>query len=375
MGRCKAVLPLQGCRTVLESAFGALRGGCNGPVVVVTGYHVREVAAVAGRLPVCMVHNHDAALGMFSSLRRGVISLWEQEQGNRPLDGILVLPVDIPLVRPATCALLAESFAANRCAVTYPVFGGVRGHPPLLRADVAAAVLSHTGEGGLRAVLGGVEAAGGTVDEVAVADTGILEDMDTPEAYERLCRKSPCGGVPTDEEVAELFRIADTPQHVRDHGAAVAAAALCMARALNSARAASGLPRVHSDTVRAAALLHDICKGARHHEETAGLFLTRHGFAETGSIVAAHRDIDPAGTARITERELVLLADKFVRGTTLTPIAARFDERLREWAHDAAAVRDIGGRKARALALCAMLEEELNADVFVLLRESGVCAA
>lgn len=404
MGRCKAVLPLGDCAepTVLQAAVQAVQGGCNGPVAVVTGFHEAAVRAEAVRLGLPVVHNPDAASGMFSSVCAGIRALMQSadplsDSGRAsnsgisgdccdssvsgdsglysspdvPPDALFVLPVDIPLVRPETCALLTESFAARRDAVTYPTFDGERGHPPLLRRDVAEAALRHTGEGGLRAVLEQVAAQGGTECDVPVADAGILADMDTPEAYGVVREHYSSRNVPSEAEAAALLDLAQTLPHTRAHGKAVADAALCMARALRAVRgdapAAINLPLVY-----AAALLHDICKGAKHHERAGGLFLARYGFAEAGRIVAAHRDIDPAFVERAGERELVMLADKFVRGTRLVPIAERYDERLREWAHDAQAVADIGGRKERALALLALLERELGTDVHALLQRSGI---
>ncbi|WP_174406809.1 NTP transferase domain-containing protein [Desulfovibrio subterraneus] len=395
MGRCKAVLPLGDCAepTVLQAALQALQGGCNGPVVVVTGFHEAAVRAEAVRLGLPVVHNPDAASGMFSSVCVGIRALTQHgdqlpyscgaadsgasgDSGHDflpdfSLDALFVLPVDIPLVRPETCALLTESFAARHDAVTYPTFDGERGHPPLLRRDVAEAALRHTGEGGLRAVLEQVAVQGETECDVPVVDAGILADMDTPDAYGAVRERYSSRNVPSEAETAVLLDLAQTLPHTRAHGKAVADAALCMAEALHTVRgdvpAAIDLPLVY-----AAALLHDICKGAKHHERAGGLFLARYGFAEAGRIVAAHRDIDPAFVERVGERELVMLADKFVRGTRLVPIAERYDERLREWAHDAQAVADIGGRKERALALLALLERELGTDVHALLQRSGI---
>ena len=407
MGRCKAVLPLgdDAEPTVLQAAAQALQGGCNGSIVVVTGFHETAVRAEAARLGLPVVHNPDAASGMFSSVCAGIRALTQAldqlpdsgrisnpgisgdsdisgvsgvsgdfglySSPDVPLDALFVLPVDIPLVRPETCALLTESFAARRDAVTYPTFAGERGHPPLLRRDVAEAALRHTGEGGLRAVLEQVAVQGGAECDVPVADAGILADMDTPDAYGAVRERYSSRNVPSEAETAVLLDLAQTLPHTRAHGKAVADAALCMAEALHTVRgdvpAAIDLPLVY-----AAALLHDICKGAKHHERAGGLFLARYGFAEAGRIVAAHRDIDPAFVERVGERELVMLADKFVRGTRLVPIAERYDERLREWAHDAQAVADIGGRKERALALLALLERELGTDVHALLQRSGI---
>ncbi len=375
MGRCKAVLPLDDSTgtTVLQAAAETLQGGCNGPVIVVTGFHDTAVRAEAERLGLCTVHNPEADSGMFSSVRTGLQALLHTE--GQGVNAMFMLPVDIPLIRPATCALLAEAFAEHNAAVVYPTFCAERGHPPLIRADVAARAVVHSGEGGLRWVLEAAERSGLPVRDVPVADAGILADMDTPDAYEAGRARFATRNLPTEREISALLDVAETPDHVRAHGRCVAAVAVCMAKALNKMHPENGAAQLDCERIHAAGALHDICKGARHHEQAGGLFLTRHGFDAVGGIVAAHRDIDPGTVARLAERELVMLADKFVRGTTLVPIAERFDERLREWAHDAEAVRDIGGRKDRALALCAMLEAEAGEDILALLLRSNTCPA
>lgn len=406
MGHCKAVLPMEegtgaegsDGKSILAVAAAAMWQGCNGRIVVVTGFHDALVREEAIRLGLEVAHNFDAQSGMFSSVCTGLryllaedaqaVTKGDQEEisgRGQQAYGIMLLPVDIPLVRPETCALLAEAFATRKAAVTVPVCMGEQGHPPLLRYDTATRVLNHDGRDGLRGALEDAQADGATVCEVSVADSGMLMDVDTPQDYAvaRTCfaRKA----LPDDREIAALWHLAETGDAVRAHGACVAEAAVCLARALNSARTASetrkkagadrggGNALVDCELVRTAALLHDICKGARRHEESGGLFLTRYGFAQVGAIVAAHRDIDPETVSVLRERELVMLADKLVRGTSLVPVAERYDERLREWAHDAQATEEIGERKQRALALYERLQAELGESPYTVLQRSGEC--
>ncbi len=389
MGESKTTLQMAH-GSALAHAATALRGGVNGPIVVVTGFHEQAVREEATRLGLEIICNPAPERGMFSSIRCGLTAL----RGR--VDAAFVLPADMPLIRPATCALLAEAFRLHRAAVTYPCFYGERGHPPLLHAVSMDRALAHSGEGGLRVVLDAIErafraeeapsatrtaspapacrTAPTAVHEVETCDAGILADMDTPEDFARLATRSNAQTtpIPTRRECAALLDLAGTPPATRAHCRKVALAALLLLRVLRKRRSAStgnddSAPAKVRRLVWASALLHDICKGARHHETAGAVLLTRHGFPEVAEIVGAHRDIDPATATRIGPRELVMLADKFIQGTNLIPLEERYAVRLRQWAHAPEVVADISKRQNRASRLCAMLESEIGEGAFPLL--------
>ena len=125
---------------------------------------------------------------MFSSVTAGVATLGSE------VDSFFVLPVDVPLVRPATIRRLLRFYWQEQGEVFYPRFLGKRGHPPLISSRHAREIAGWQGEGGLKAALAQWEPAALDVD---VADENILLDMDTPEDYrllrekvERIDRKS-----------------------------------------------------------------------------------------------------------------------------------------------------------------------------------------
>lgn len=451
MGACKPLLPL-GASTVLAHVAKTLLPAINGPLVVVTGHHGDAVTAEALRLSLETAENTTPQDGMFSSVRTGLAHIVGR------VDGVLVLPADIPFVRTATCALVVEAFRRHRAAVTYPTLCGERGHPPLLDADTMRAVLASSGDGGLRGVLLALERQGGTTHDVAVADEGIVTDMDTPADHAQLVARHPLRHIPTPREREALLEMAGTPARVRAHCRMVARAALAMAAHLEATRrgfispfarqsaphgistsgahaeprsvpasttthamhaegnttlphtatahvacpppdvttgpvptcqpghmpdhmpgtardaaqqapAATASPqRLDRPLIHAAATLHDICKGTQRHEAAGGALLTRHGFPEVGSIIAAHRDIAPQAGPEIDEAALVMLADKYVRGVSLIPVEERFDERLREWAHRPDVACDIAARKARVLMVRDLFESETATELFPLLQ-------
>jgi len=341
MGQFKPLLPLSG-GTVLSHALNAFAGLA--PAIVICGNRAEELAPEVRALGARPVLNPDFETGMFSSVLAGVAALPPD------VEAFFVLPVDVPLVRPSTPRLLAEDWAAHRVPVTYARFCGERGHPPLLDASLVQPIMQHPGKDGLRGLLAGFEAEARDVD---VADRGVLFDLDRPEDYQQARERALALERPSPDEVRALWDLAGTPEPTRAHCRAVAAAALALGRALNAARPDMA---VDLELVRAAGLLHDVAKTERRHEQAGGEFLRRHGFPDLAGPVAEHRDLSLGPGARLGSREIVFLADKFVRGTQILPLRERYMEKIRQWAHEPEAKSAIEGRLARAELVLARYE-------------------
>lgn len=139
-------------------------------VVVVTTAAFADVArsAVAARDVVVLPEigsAQDAALGMGSSISAGVSA--------RPhADGWLILPGDMPLVRPAT--LLAVAQQLDRHPVAYAQHNGRRGHPVGFAAELYSELVALSGDEGARRLVARYPAFGVELD-----DPGILVDIDT----------------------------------------------------------------------------------------------------------------------------------------------------------------------------------------------------
>lgn len=91
--------------------------------------------------------------------------------------GWLVLPADLPLVRPDTLRRVAEALAG--AAAVQPQHEGRRGHPVAFGAGARDALLALTGERGAAPVLQALRARG-EVRDLVVDDIGTVTDIDTP---------------------------------------------------------------------------------------------------------------------------------------------------------------------------------------------------
>jgi molybdenum cofactor cytidylyltransferase len=90
--------------------------------------------------------------------------------------GWLVLPGDLPLVRPESLRAVAAGLADH--PVVVPHHHGQRGHPVGFRVECRAALLSLAGEQGAAPVVRRWTASGG-VESLALEDAGIVTDIDT----------------------------------------------------------------------------------------------------------------------------------------------------------------------------------------------------
>jgi molybdenum cofactor cytidylyltransferase len=186
MGRAKALLPSRDPRvSFLEQLAGALRVGGAADVLVVGRPEdtALEEKAASMEPPVRFVPNPHAHLGQLSSLVAGL------NVADRPgARAVLVAPVDTPLVSADTVAAILAAFDATLAPVVRPVHGGRHGHPVLFARAVFDDLRHADPSHGARAV---VAAHGSRVVNVEVDDPGVLEDIDTPDDYQRTFGRPP----------------------------------------------------------------------------------------------------------------------------------------------------------------------------------------
>jgi molybdenum cofactor cytidylyltransferase len=136
------------------------------PVVVVT---IQPLAATASHVvaarDVVVVPQALAALGMGHSIAAGIAA-----RADAP--GWLLLPGDMPMVKPAT--LLAVAAALEHHPVAYAQYQGRRGHPVGFAAELYSELMVLSGDEGARRIVARYPAIGVDVD-----DPGVLIDLDT----------------------------------------------------------------------------------------------------------------------------------------------------------------------------------------------------
>jgi len=182
MGSPKALLDFRGEPFVVRilEALEALEVKTR--VVVVGPDAPRIQPALAGH-DCLIVENTDVDGGPIASLRAALRAL----QPVRP-SAVLAWPVDLPHVRVTTVERLIETFRREPAPAVVPTFAERRGHPVLWGAALFEELLTSDAatRHGARAVL---HAHAGEIVPVAVDDPAVIDDLNTPEDYERLVRE------------------------------------------------------------------------------------------------------------------------------------------------------------------------------------------
>ncbi len=344
MGRFKPLLEIGGVPAVLRCVNLFREAGVN-DMVAVTGHKREILEPVLHEAGVRTVFNGQYGEGMFTSVRAGLAAV------DSTARGVLVLPADIPLVRPWTVKRLMEEFRKQDGRIIYPVFKTKRGHPPLIDRALIKDILEWNGDDGLRGALASLEE---DAVNLPVADRNILVDMDTTGDYEEIERRWRRKAIPSDEECEEILTgIFGVPGRVISHSRAVARVARFIASELNG--------RGHSldmDLLNAAALLHDIARNEPDHAAAGGRIVRVMGFPDVAAVIESHMDIEVYPENPIGPAEVLYLADKMTSEDRVVYLEERFCESWRKHGGNRGAVRRIEERYKNALFIKDKIDRE-----------------
>lgn len=355
MVRFKPLLPFgEKGQTILEYTAGCFFAAGITDITVVTGFNEAEIKAAVKEknIPLRQISNPYYEQGMFTSVKAGVKSL-------PPCDAFFLIPVDIPLVRPATVRRLSASPPAEN-GVVIPTFGGKRGHPVLVSANLIDGILSYNGEGGLEAFF--KQAA--NVTEIPTGDIGTLLDCDRAEDYETLLKLYESKNAPNDEECAELMeKVYPVDEHIVRHCRAVADAAASIASAL-------AVQDCGMNILRSAALLHDIARKEADHAAAGAKIANSLGFPEVADLIATHMDIDVTEDTAVSLNEILFLADKLTAEDSIVSIDERFKDKLNQFAEGSAQWNAVRRRFNAAKIIAAKIEQIAGRSPYEILSES-----
>jgi len=170
-----------GKRTVIGECVHQLRKSQLDDLYVVLGYREADVRPCLAGTGVQYAINRDYRNGMLSSLKTGLASL------SRNTEAILVALVDQPMVTSSLIDRLIAAWRTGEKGIVIPTYQSRWGHPILIGANYIPGImqLDDSSPEGLRGFL---ESHRREVLEVPVEMPSILEDIDSPEDYQRLSR-------------------------------------------------------------------------------------------------------------------------------------------------------------------------------------------
>ncbi|NOT27970.1 MAG: nucleotidyltransferase family protein [Acidobacteria bacterium] len=184
MGTPKALLPDPDGRPFVARLARTFSSAGVDRIVIVTGaLHDAIASAIAAEAPAVATEcarNPDPSRGQLSSLWIGL------DAAGSHVEGVLMIPVDIPLVRESTIREVVESWRRTHAPIVRPAVGERHGHPVLFDRSTFDALRHAPLSEGARVV---VHAHANRVVNVPVDDDGCLVDVDTPAEYEAMIGK------------------------------------------------------------------------------------------------------------------------------------------------------------------------------------------
>jgi molybdenum cofactor cytidylyltransferase len=176
MGTPKALLPYRE-GTFLEHLIEVTRHPRIGVTRVVLGAGAETIRSIAKLDPSVVVLNAQWEQGQLSSIWAGLRSLDGVET-----DGIVLCPVDHPLVSARMVSELIEQFYENKKLIVVPTYKGRRGHPAIFSSSLFSELLAASADKGARSV---VWAHAPDVLEVPSDEEGVVLNINDPDMLSR----------------------------------------------------------------------------------------------------------------------------------------------------------------------------------------------
>jgi molybdenum cofactor cytidylyltransferase len=176
MGSPKALVPYQGT-PFLQHLLSVTNHSAIGVRRVVLGADAELISKEIALEPDEIVINEQWEKGQLSSIHAALRSLPPN------IDGMLLCPVDHPLVSATLVNSLIRAFLASRAPVVVPLYQNRRGHPVIFSAATFPEIYSAPMDQGARAVVWAHKA---DVNEVSTTEEGCILNLNDPNALTKL---------------------------------------------------------------------------------------------------------------------------------------------------------------------------------------------
>jgi molybdenum cofactor cytidylyltransferase len=181
MGSPKALLPYRGS-TFLEHLVSTVQHPRVGIVRIVLGAGADRIRDSLSAPASDIIVNTEWQLGQLSSIQSAVRHLKQLQKEGKNTEGVIVCPVDHPLITADLVAKLIAEFDASGKAIVLPKFKGRRGHPVIFRSILYDELLAASPEVGARQV---VWAHAADLAEVPTDEEGTILNLNDPESFRR----------------------------------------------------------------------------------------------------------------------------------------------------------------------------------------------
>lgn len=177
-GSPKALAKING-ETAIEHLLNTLIPLKLGEIIVVLGASAEEIKPrILKHKKVTVVYNKDYKIGQTSSFKAGVKNISSESTG------IMLLPVDYPLVKKETFGLLIKHFLKKRPLILIPTFKNRKGHPPLFASSLRKEFLALEDNAGINTVIHNHP----ETILLPVDDPGVIQTFNTKEEWKELLK-------------------------------------------------------------------------------------------------------------------------------------------------------------------------------------------
>lgn len=175
MGSPKGLLTIGG-KTFLQHIVDEIQSAGIQDVVVVLGADAETLQKSLQWFHGKIVVNQNWRDGQLSSIITGLNSIQ-----HKTCDGVLICPVDHPLISRNLLSQLVQTFQKNRSKIIVPVYQSRRGHPMIFPSRYFDEIKNASLEIGAREV---VRNHPDNIVEMPTEENGIIINIDTPRDYD-----------------------------------------------------------------------------------------------------------------------------------------------------------------------------------------------
>ena len=167
-------------QTVIEYLLSNLIESNINDIAVVLGAQAEEIKThVLDHKKVKVVYNKNYNLGQTSSFKVGLEAIKSR------CSGIMLLPVDYPLIKRATFNVLIDHFMVKTPTILIPTYQQKKGHPPIFAAALRQSFLDMDYSVGVNSVEH--EYVSDTL-LLPIDDPGVIGSFNTPEEFNEILK-------------------------------------------------------------------------------------------------------------------------------------------------------------------------------------------
>ncbi len=171
-----------GKRTIIGECIHQMRNSRLAEIFVVLGHRELDVRQSLAGSGVQYAINKNYKKGMLSSVKTGLSIIGPNE------DAVLIGLVDQPMIKSSLIDKLILAFEEGEKGIVLPNYQDKHGHPIIISTGYVDEIMQieDNTESGLRKL---IDANRGDWLEVPVDTSDVIEDIDSPEDYQRLSRQ------------------------------------------------------------------------------------------------------------------------------------------------------------------------------------------